>query len=104
MKKTLRSKSLLTLLLLSLTAGLCACTSQTQTEQTEPQTTEAPTEVSTEASAEESTEETYVLSANSPLTNLPEYTYDSWDDYRDMENGAEMLGTLPRTATATPSI
>ena len=91
MKKTLRSKSLLTLLLLSLTAGLCACTSQTQTEQTEPQTTEAPTEVSTEASAEESTEETYVLSANSTLTNLPEYTYDSWDDYRDMENGAEML-------------
>lgn len=95
MKNTLRSKLVLTLLLVSLIVGLCACTSQTQTEQTGAQTTEAPTEVSTEvtteAPTEESTEETYVLSANSPLDGLPEYTYDSWEYYWDMGNGAEML-------------
>lgn len=33
----------------------------------------------------------YALSENSPLSSLPVYRYDSYTDYWDMENGAEML-------------
>ena len=91
-KEMLRSRFAPALILAFLTAGLCACASNTQTDRTEAQTEATSTESTTaEATEESSTEETYVLSANSPLAALPEYTYDSWDDYRDMENGAEML-------------
>ena len=95
MKSFLRSKLFLALMLISLTGSLCSCASKTQSGQTDAQTDAAstePTEAESVESTEESTEqETYVLSANSPLAALPEYTYDSWEDYWDMENGAEML-------------
>ena len=94
MKETLRNKLALALVLVFLTASLWACSTQTQSDQTTeaPTTEAATTEAVTEATTEAETEpETYTLSEGSPLATLPEYTYDTWNDYWDMEGGAEML-------------
>ncbi len=66
---------------------------ETPTQAPSENATQAPTQAPTETPTEPPVVEAapYRLDEGSPLATLPIYTYDTWSDYWDMENGAEML-------------
>ncbi len=96
MKKSFSNKLTLVLVLIFLATSISACgvpgNVNTTTEAPTDAATDAPTDAHTDAPTDAPTEApTYELTDGSPLTTLPEYTYDPWEKYWDMEKGAEML-------------